>query len=425
MAQGPTQNSDLSLEKAIHKSLENNYGIKVAKLNSEVAHMNDNWGSAGALPQVGVSVEATHSEIDMTEDPTVVEQIQQQFQSQGGVAGLNANWTIFDGMGMFAAKSTLELLASQSDNQTELIVEQTVEAVDFAYHNVLVQTSLLAVLTETIDLSRDRLDQIILSEEYGVAGTFDRLQFENAIISDSSAYLMQEVAVKTSMRNLNRLMGEEEDKVWILTSALSSPPALGDLQSLESLVASDNSLIKNANLTRDISLQSVKMAEARLYPVVGLGAGHRINKNVYSIGEQSLTGGNNSTAITLTINFNLFNGGATKRAISEAKINREIAELSVIDNTSEALKLVTDAYDKYKVNASIYTLSTRATENAKIALEIAEGRYNDGVVNSLDYRDLEVALQVARVSELQALQVWRASYVEVQRLIGALRAPLN
>ncbi|MAO45937.1 MAG: hypothetical protein CL823_02190 [Crocinitomicaceae bacterium] len=425
MAQGPTGNSDLSLEKAIHKSLENNYGIKVAKLNSEVAHMNDNWGSAGALPQVGVSVEATHSEIDMTEDPTVVEQIQQQFQSQGGVAGLNANWTIFDGMGMFAAKSTLELLASQSDNQTELIVEQTVEAVDFAYHNVLVQTSLLAVLTETMDLSRDRLDQIILSEEYGVAGTFDRLQFENAIISDSSAYLMQEVAVKTSMRNLNRLMGEDEDKVWILTSTLSSPPALGDLQSLESLVASDNSLIKNANLTRDISLQSVKMAEARLYPVVGLGAGHRINKNVYSIGEQSLTGGNNSTAITLTINFNLFNGGATKRAISEAKINREIAELSVIDNTSEALKLVTDAYDKYKVNASIYTLSTRATENAKIALKIAEGRYNDGVVNSLDYRDLEIALQVARVSELQALQVWRASYVEVQRLIGALRAPLN
>ena len=55
------------------------------------------------------------------------------------------------------------------------------------------------------------------------------------------------------MRNLNRLMGEDEDKVWILTSALSSPPALGDLQSLESLVASDNSLIKNANLTRDIS----------------------------------------------------------------------------------------------------------------------------------------------------------------------------
>ena len=45
--------------------------------------------------------------------------------------------------GMFAAKSTLELLASQSDNQTELIVEQTVEAVDFAYHNVLVKTSLL------------------------------------------------------------------------------------------------------------------------------------------------------------------------------------------------------------------------------------------------------------------------------------------
>ena len=78
------------------------------------------------------------------------------------------------------------------------------------------------------------------------------------------------------------------------------------------------------------------MAEARLYPVVGLGAVHRINKIVYSIGYQSLKGGNSSTAITLTIIFNLFTGGATKRAISEAKINREIL-FSVIDNTSVLL----------------------------------------------------------------------------------------
>ena len=56
---------------------------------------------------------------------------------------------------------------------------------------------------------------------------------------------------------------------------------------------------------------------------------------------------------------------------------------------------------------------------------MAETRYNDGVVNSLDFRTLEVTLQNAKVRELQALQSWRASYVEIQRLIGSLRAPLN
>ena len=70
-------------------------------------------------------------------------------------------------------------------------------------------------------------------------------------------------------------------------------------------------------------------------------------------------------------------------------------------------------------------LSSSGTANAQTALDIAESSFSDGVVSSLDYRALEVALQSARVQELQALQAWRASYIEVQRLIGALRAPLK
>ena len=52
--------------------------------------------------------------------------------------------------------------------------------------------------------------------------------------------------------------------------------------------------------------------------------------------------------------------GQTRRAIAEAKIQQEIAELGIIDQISEALKLVTDAYDKYVVNRSIYTCSVRS-----------------------------------------------------------------
>ena len=99
--------------------------------------------------------------------------------------------------------------------------------------------------------------------------------------------------------------------------------------------------------------------------------------------------------------------------------------MGIQDQKSEALKLVTDAYDMYKVNASVYELSRSGTNNTKTALDIAESSYSDGVINSLDFRALEIALQSAKVQELQALQAWRASYIEIQRLIGSLRAPIN
>ena len=422
---GALAQTDLSLESAIGKALDNNYGIKVAQLNSDIAHLNDHWGNAGALPQIGISLDGSQSEIDMSRDSTVVPQLRTSFDSKGLNSGLVANWTIFDGMGMFAAKHSLELLASQSDNQVELIIEQTVEAVDFAYHNTLIQIELLNVLSESLNLSRTKLHEIVWSEEYGVAGTFERLQFENAIIADSTAYLIQEVAVNTSLRNLNRLMGENEHLKWNLVSELELPPNIGSLNEIQQIVLSQNSLIKNANLTHQISQEGVKLAQSRMYPVIGLGAAYRQTDNVFSTDEGSLTSGNNTTAISITLNFNLFNGGATKRAISEAIIKQEIAELGIQDQKLEALKLVTDAYDMYKVNASVYELSRNGTTNAKTALDIAESSYSDGVINSLDFRALEVALQSAKVQELQALQVWRASYVEIQRLIGSLRAPIN
>ena len=37
----------------------------------------------------------------------------------------------------------------------------------------------------------------------GSAGTFDRLQFDNALLADSTALLRQESAVRAARRNLN------------------------------------------------------------------------------------------------------------------------------------------------------------------------------------------------------------------------------
>ncbi len=419
------QAQDLSLENAIGKALENNYGIKVAKLNSDIAHLNDHWSNTGASPQLGFALDVTKSEIDMSEDYTVVEQLRTNFTARGINTGLNFNWTLFDGMAMYAAKSSLELLASQSDNQVEFMIEQTVEAVDFAYHNTLVQIELLDVLSESMDLSRTRLQEIIWSEQYGVAGTFDKLQFENAIITDSTAFLLQEVAVKTSLRNLNRLMGVDENAHWNLISSLSTPPGIGDLSALHAWVQHDNLLVRNANLNKDISVQGVKMATARLYPVISLRNTNVDSQNYFSNDEGTLSSGNTNQAITLSLNFNIFNGGATRRAIAEAKLKQEIAQLGVEEQLSEAQKLVSNAFDRFSTNSSVYKLSSKASENARIALEISESGYSDGVVGSLDYRALEVAYQSARVQELQALQAWRASFMEVQRLVGALRAPIN
>ena len=417
-----TSAAPLSLNQAINRSLESNFGIRIARLRSDISSVNNSWGAAGALPSLSTSVAGSSAISDQTRNPAAF--LQEIIESESVNSSLTLNWTLFDGLGMYATKTRLELLEAQSSGQASLIVEQTVEAVDMAYHNVLLQTELLNVLAESMSLSRDRLLEIKLSESYGAAGTFDRLQFENAILADSTSWLQQGVAVKSSLRNLNLLMGDSEDSMWILTDVLKSPPSLPSSIDVRAAVLQDNTSVQNAIISENIAHQGVKQAQAFLYPVVGFNASFSDAVSQGSFGEFSGTARSVNTSAFLTLNFNLFNGGATRRAISSAKIQADIAAIDQEQAMNQAGSLSSNAYDKYILGVSVYNLSVQAAQNALTSLEIAETSYKNGVINALDYRTLEIALQSARVNELNSLFVWRGAYLEVSRLMGALRAPL-
>jgi|TARA_B110000459_G_scaffold62699_1_gene70266 outer membrane protein len=417
-----TTSAPLSLDDAIHRALQSNYGIRMVNLQTQASAINNSWGAAGALPNLSTSVSGSSAVSDQTQNPTSF--IQDKFESDGISTGVNFNWTLFNGMGMFASKSRLALIESQSEGQATLIIEQTVEAVDRAYHSVLLQTELLSVLAESMSLSRQRLNEIKLNESYGIAGTFDRLQFENAILADSTSWLQQGVALKSSVRNLNLLMGDVESHMWTLTDELTPPPALPSHLDVRIAVLLDNTSVQNAIISENIARQGVKQAQSFLYPVLGFNASFSDAISKFSAGEDNVSGRSTNTSALLTMNFNLFNGGATRRAISIAQIQADIAAIDSDNVRYQAAAISRNAYDRNTLGESVYNLSVKASENASISLDIAESSYKNGVINALDYRALEIALQRARVNELSSLLQWRSAYVEVNRLMGALRAPL-
>ena len=259
-AQTPLTRAD-----AVARAWQKNLGLQVAQLQEQAAEVNNVWGAAGALPTVGITSSLSTAVSDQTRNPTSF--IQARLGSQSFNSGANAAWTLYDGGGMFASKRSLELLAEQAGGQAALLAEQTAVAVLVAYDAVLVQQAFVAVLEESIALSRDRLAWSMARTELGVSSTFDRLQFENAVLADSSALLQQRLAVSTAVRNLNRLMGEQEDAVWALTSALDVPAAAPALPALRTEVLANARAVRNAVLAQSIAEVGIDQAEARLYPV--------------------------------------------------------------------------------------------------------------------------------------------------------------
>ena len=82
--------SRLSVENAVNKALENNYGIVTVKKSLEINELNKTWGSTGALPTVSFTGTGSESWNNNNND---------DYTSTNLSGSVNLNWVLFRGFG--------------------------------------------------------------------------------------------------------------------------------------------------------------------------------------------------------------------------------------------------------------------------------------------------------------------------------------
>ena len=412
----------LSLLEATQLALSHNYGIELGRLRADAAALNNAWGAAGALPQIGLTATTASAVSDQSENPTSF--IQERLESESVNIGGQLNWTLFDGLGMFANKRRLELLTEQSAGELDLLIEQSLLAVITAYQSVVVQDVALEALEASMAMSRDRLDWLSTRRSVGAAGEFDNLQFENALLLDSAAWVRQKVARRTAQRNLNRLMGTDETQQWSLTSSLvvlqTANERFPEEEGLINKALNTTTTVRNAMLTVQLAETGMDQAESRLYPTLGLNVNLGDVRSQFAAGDLSGEGRTKNQSATLALNFNLFNGGATKRAIEQARIQLDIAETNRMNERAAVAQLLRDALDRYRTQEELYGIARETTANAEALLAIAETRYDLGALSSFDLREVQLSVLQAKLREVQELQAWHQSQWDVERLTGGL-----
>ena len=406
----------LRLEDAVARSLQNNLGIRLARQQAEISAIGNAWGAAGALPQIGLSATGSNAVSDQSQNPTSF--IQEKLESESINIGGQLNWVLFDGFGMFANKRALERLQEQAEGQAAIVIEQTASAIMQAYNNVLVQLALRDVLSAAMGVSRARLDWMEARQATGASSTFDRLQFDNALLTDSLAWLQQSANIKQATMALNRLMGETVESQWKFASTLNAPKSRNDFGELRSRVLSNATVIQNALVAQELAEAGVQQARARLSPNVSLTASQNEQSSRFEAGDLSGDGVTKNVSANLAVNFNLFNGGATRRAIQQAKMQVAMAEMQAEDQRREVDRLLQDAWSRWSSAEQTHLISIQPTENSIRSLEIAQERLTSGAINSLDFRKIQMQVINLQQQQLQALNAWQSADIELQRLSG-------
>lgn len=405
---------NLGLNDAIAIALDNNYNILVTKSDQRVAEINNAWGTAGLYPTIDLS--ATGSRYWDYNDSQLGDYERDALQNS-----VNLNWLLFDGLGVQIRKSKLNLFEELSAGNTAVVIEETIQNVILAYYTVLLEREKMDVARTLMDLSQDRYDYQRERQQLGSQTTYEVLQAQNSYLEDKGRFLLQEVAYKNAIRNLNFLMAAEPAQTWTFTEKFAVDPKQYEFEVLKEKMLANNRTLENQYISQSLLEKEVNLARSAWSPTLSLRGSYTNNDvelRYQNIDPQENDSYNYNAALTLS--WSLFNGGNRHRAVQIAKIDRETGETQIENIKHTLINQLANFYEIHLVRQELLNVAEEALETAQLNLDISEEKFRTGAINSFNFRDVQLLYLNSAVNRLDAIYAYIDVDTALMRLTGGI-----
>ncbi|MFV8352926.1 TolC family protein [Flavobacterium sp. XS2P14] len=409
----------LTLENAVKIALENNYEIKIATNSLSIEKTNLAIGNAGMLPTVTATVldnNSIQNSSQTRQDGTKTEL--DNAKNNSLTYGVGLDWTVFDGMRMFARLDQLKELQKLGEAQLKLTVITRISDVNAAYYDLVQQQQQLAALDTTIVISNQRLT---LAQNRFTIGKASKLEVLNAQVdlnTDQVALLRQKELYANSKILLNQLMARDVATDFKVIDELEVD-ALLLLPELKSLAEKQNPQLEAQIINKRVAELELKQIKAARYPTVRVNTAYNFSESQSSLGflAQSQSRGLN---YGFSASLNLFDGFAQNRNEKIAKIQIENSKLN-IDQQSLALNAqLATSYQTYVTNLELIALEEKNEAIAKQNLNITLDKFRIGTITTLEFRTAQLNYVNAKVRYSNAQFQGKLSEIALRELAGNL-----
>ncbi|GAB4341949.1 MAG: hypothetical protein OHK0038_21720 [Flammeovirgaceae bacterium] len=442
--------ASLSLEEAIRICLENNFDIKVEKLDKDIARRNNNLAEAGQMPQITFNGSQTNNSI--YNKPSNPFALAGTNRTDNFSAQLDVQWIIYSGGRVKINKKRLEQLEIQSDIDLAIAIENILQNLILTYYRTQLECENLKVLENILKLSNDRLQYVRFQKELGSATSFEISQQEAIFYTDSSNLVSQQLNVNNAFRDLNFLMAKQDLQTqYHLTDSLTVSSQEFSYEELLSKIKSDNSSYKRQLINDELAKINIDNQELSLSPTLRVNGGYSANRSYFNANftqtilptypEGNMTwenyraynaatqrilvndtrmGYNYGPYLNFTLTVPIYNGKRNLRAIQNARVQ---AEQSKLQTQKLELSLTNDlqkALNQYNNRKQAAALSLKSKEAAETNLRLSKERLQTGIINSFDYRQVQNQYLNAALSELRARYNLIESETNLKRLTGEI-----
>ena len=423
---------ELTLSDAIQEGLENNYQIRLAEADLAVAQNNDDYALTNKYPVITLGVTPGVNYRNNTNPASIVTQSQTTSYAVGPTA--NLSWNLFNGGRVEIAKDQLATLAELTEGQLQVQVENTVAQIIQAYYNAVVQREQIDVRRRVLALSRDRIAYQNVRREFGRAGTFDELQARDAYLTDSTQLVLQLVGFEVATQNLLQVMGVEnvnEDRV--LTTGLDYDGEAFSEERLLGRLEENNSQLQALAINRRLAGIQTELIRTEYKPTIFLNSGLGYDISVQTGTQTFDFGGDQPTRrqdlpgvagrtlsanLGIGVSYLLFDGGNRRVREQTARLQEVTSKLEYDATTQQLRTQLFNAVARHDNQAQVVMITRDLIANAERNIEIAEERFRGGVINSFDYRQIQLNLVNAEFQLLNALLNLKNTETEILRLTG-------
>ncbi len=413
------QLKELKLQDAVSIGMKNNFSILISENSRDIAKNNNTLGNAGFLPAIGGNGTMRDNFISGNVQSATGE-ISKTDNAHSNTVNLNLtfDWTIFDGFSMFIQKNKLEGLQKLGESSLRATIENVLSQIIVSYYFIVQSKNRLKMLQDAIDFSNRRKDLTMKKYQLGLSSELAYLQSITDLNADSTAFLMQQAALKNAKADLNFLLVTDPAFDYNVDDTIQFKQVL-DYNELTSLLQTSNSQINISKQNYEIAQMNYRLTHAPKYPQLNFFTDYSYSRTKYDYGQTRLNK-SQGPVFGLGFTYSLFDGFNLRRNSANARIQTETSEIQLKQVTKQMETLIYQLYNDYQNNLKLVKFEA---ENLKITQQntyIAFEKYRLGELSDIDLRQIQLKQLEADnnllLSQFQAKQL----ETELMRLSGQL-----
>lgn len=413
----------LTLESALATALQNNYEILLARTDSASLAIDRSFSLAAFVPRLNMTgsriwnINAQKQELSNGSKRDT-----SGLQSNNIIAGMNLNWTLFDGFKMFATRKRVVELEQLSGLALKAQIITTAAEVTQNYFNIVREKQQLMAINEQISINEERVKLAEKKLKVGLGAKPELLQARLDLNEQRSNRLRELTLIDQLKQTLNQLMAVAISSSYEVTDSIpiNFSLQLGELQS--SLAKTNPSLLQAAKSIRIAEL-SLRERRGELLPIISFNSAYNFNRlqnlaviNTFTPLFNQNKGFNYGFGVSLPILNNL----NTQRLIQKAKIDIDFQRLAYRNILSQTDLALSNAFKSYEMQKQALQLEeeniTLAKENVNISFE----QFRQGVTTFIQLRTAQITLAEAYNRLIAARYNTKLAEIELLRLKGEI-----